>query len=156
MQTFSDMQRVSTDSRTLIRYLLLLIPLVIYEALSTIYLLLPPLLGVMIALLVAHRAQRYLPLVLIYLLFFEADHGLFVFSTWIFVLLFFRFVLPVLEENLACRPCILVLSVALGYIGYYLFMSLIWLVFGLDGLDWNWWLLLYFIAIEMVIVVLLL
>jgi hypothetical protein len=156
MQAFSGMQRVGTDSRTLIRYLLLLIPLVIYESLSTVYYLLPPLFGVMTALLVAHRAERYLPLVLIYLLFFEADHGLFVFSSWIFLLLFFRFVLPVLEENLICRPCILALSVILSYLGYALFMSLIWVVFNLEGLDFNLWLLFYFIAIETMIAVLLL
>ena len=156
MQTFSDMQRVSTDSRSLARYLLLLVPLVIYESLSTVYYLLPPLLGLMTALLVVHRGERYLPVILIYLLFFEADHGLFVFSTWIFMFLFFRFLLPVIEENLICRPCILVLSVALGYVGYYLFMSLIWFVFGLEPLAWNFWLLFYFILIEAVLAVLLL
>ena len=147
------MQRIGTDTRSLSRDLLWLIPLIVYGSLSTIYFFLPPLFGVFVALLVINKAERYLPLLLAYLLFFEADHGFFLLSSWIFIFLFFRFVVPVMEDNLICRPCIIVLSVALGYIGLFLFVSLIHFLLGLDPLAWNWLLLLYFIVVEAVLAV---
>lgn len=150
------MQRIGTDTKSLARDLLWLIPLVVYEALGTIHFLLPPLLGFFTALLVINKAERYLPLVLAYLLFFEADHGFFLASSWIFLFLFFRFIVPILEDNLICRPCIIVLSVVLGYAGFYLFVTLIHFLLGLDPLVWDWLLLVYFIVVEALLAVMLL
>ncbi|MGE4295086.1 MAG: hypothetical protein AB7E49_05235 [Campylobacterales bacterium] len=150
------MQRIGSDTQSLIRDLLWLIPLIIYGSLSTIYFLLPPLFGLFTALLVINKAERYLPLVLAYFLFFEADHGFFLLSSWVFLFLFFRFVVPVMEDNLICRPCIIVLSVALGYAGLFLFLSLIHFLLGLDPLSWSWLLLFYFVAVEAMLAVVLL
>lgn len=133
--------------------MLWLIPLVIYGSLSTIYFLLPPLFGLFTAMLVINKAERYLPLVLAYFLFFEADHGFFLLSSWIFLFLFFRFVVPVMEDNLICRPCIVVLSVALAYGGLFLFLSLIGFLLGLEPLSWSWLLLIFFVVIESVLAV---
>lgn len=153
MQIFSSMQRNSSDSRSLAKDLLWLVPLVVYESLATIYYLLPPLFGFLIALLVVNNASRFLPLVLIYFLFFEADHSFFVFSSWVYLFLFFRVLLPVMQDYIICKRCILVLSVVLGYVGYFLFVSGIYMLVGATPLDWSVYLLLFYIVVESILVV---
>lgn len=147
MQTFSGMQRNSTNIRTLTHDLLWLVPLVIYEALGTIYFLMPPLFGFMVALLVINKRKRYLPLVLLYLLFYEADHGFFICSSWFFLFIFFRFALPIIEDYIVSRSFTVFLTITACYIGYFLFVLLINFIFGLATPQWSW-LLMYYVLIE--------
>lgn len=130
-----------------------LLPLVVYESLGTIYYLLPPLFGFFIALLIQNRQSRYVPLVMIYFLFMEADHSLFLFSSWIFLLIFFKLILPFMEEYIVCKRCILVLGVVFGYLGYFFFINSIYFLVGVNTLDWTIWLLIFYIVVESVLVV---
>ncbi|MDR3347024.1 MAG: hypothetical protein LBN32_00260 [Helicobacteraceae bacterium] len=149
------MQRISADTRTLIADFLWLIPLIIYESLGTVYYFLPPLFGFFAAVLALNKRSRHLLVVLIYLLFFEADHGFFIASSWLFLLLFFRFFVPLMEDNIISKTLIVIFSVAGCYIGYFIFVSLIYFIFGMPAIEWNF-LVLYYIAIETILAVVIL
>lgn len=150
------MQRNSTDSKSLNRDLLWLIPLIIYESLGTIYYLLPPLFGLFVALLIKTKTERYLPLVMIYFLFIEADHSLFMFSSWIYLFFFFKVVLPLMQDYIICKKCILVLGVTLGYFGYFVFINSVYLLLGASMMEWNFYLLAFYVVVESILAVFLL
>ena len=147
MQTFSDMQRISSNPRIIARDLLWLIPLVIYESLGTIYYMLPPLIGFFVALLVINKKERYLPLALIYLLFVEADHGLFICSTWIFLIIFDRFIVPIMEDYIISKSFSIIFCVVSGYALFYMFIYLVYFLFGIPPIPFSW-LLAYYAAVE--------
>lgn len=150
------MQRDSSDIRSILKDLLWIIPLVIYESIGTIYYLLPPLFGFFVALLIYNKQERYLLLVLLYCLFIEADRSVFIFSSWIFLFLFFRLLLPLIEDYIISKRAVLIFGVAFGYLGFYLFVNSIHFLVGAPILEWNMLLLLFYILIESIMVVFLL
>lgn len=155
MQALSGMQRNRADQKRLIP--LWALPLfVVYASLSSIYLLVPPLLGVLFLLYVRAVAQkRMIDIVLIaaMLIVFEAEKGyLFASSILCFVLLE-RFVVPLLKQYIDCEPCRLLMQVALAYVGYTLLMLLLSQIFlfEMPAVDWR---LAYYVLIEFVLLAL--
>lgn len=144
------MRRISADTQLIIRDLLWIIPLVIYESLGTIYYFLPPLFGFFTAVLVVNKRSRYLPLVLVYMLFYEADHRYLMFSSWMFLFVFFRFIVPLVEDYIISRGTIFFLTVLISYVGLYFFVSLIYFAFGVEALNFSW-LFIYYIFIETIL-----
>jgi hypothetical protein len=144
------MRRISPDTKLIIRDFLWIIPLVIYESLGTIYYFLPPLFGFFTAVLVANKRTRYLPLILVYLLFYEADHRYLMFGSWIFLFLFFRFIVPLMEDYIISRGVVLFLTVLISYVGLYCFVSLIYFAFGVEALSFSW-LFVYYVFIETIL-----
>ena len=83
MQTFSYMQRNIDDKKNL-KYFFLFILSLIYEALTTIYPYLPPLIAVSFWIFLFAwniNNKTLLTFVILYTLFFEVDHSLPLFST---------------------------------------------------------------------------
>lgn len=146
------MQRVGADSQTL-NHLPLLGLLVVYESLSTVYPYLPPLFGFFMALLVAEGTKKHMLWVLAYFLFLEADRSYMIFSSWIFMVLFFKFLVPVLKDNIVCVRCINVLTVVLAYVGYYLFLEVGGFLMGVGFHSPDYLFVAYYILVELVLAV---
>lgn len=149
------MQRNSADYQTLTGVILPFAGLFIYGSVVTMFPYLPPLFGFLIALMVATRSKYLVP-VLIYFIIFESEHNLFIFSTWIFLYFFMKFILPILEENLACRKCILALCVILGYLVFYLMMFIFYFLLGQHFFNIDPFLLTLYIFLEIIIAVVIL
>jgi hypothetical protein len=144
------MQRNGVDTRALIRYGFILAALAIYEALGTIYYLLPPLLGFWFAFVAAKKEPRYLWLAIAYLLFYEADHGLIVGSCCLFIYFFSKFAVSAIEDFIMNRVLVSFISTTIAYVGYNAFISLIYFLFGMDPVSFSW-LFLYYIACESIL-----
>lgn len=124
MQAFSNLQRNIADKK----YIKLVVPaavLLAYEALSTLNPYLPPLFGVLMAALYFVRQRELTIFALAFLLIFEADRGYYLFSSWLFMLIYVYYLLPFVAKFLDCSRCIAVLSVLLAYPLYFLFLSVI-------------------------------
>ncbi|MDR2639741.1 MAG: hypothetical protein LBC09_07900 [Helicobacteraceae bacterium] len=151
MQTFSNLQRNRVDPKDIVRYGLILFALIIYEALGTIYYLLPPLFGFCFAFVAAKKDPRYLWLAMCYILFYEADRGLITASGCVFLYFYSRFIVPAIEDFIMSRFVIAVISIMNAYLVYYALISLIYFLFGMEPLSFSW-LFIYYIAFESVIV----
>jgi hypothetical protein len=88
------------------------------------------------------------------LVIFEADKGYTIFSSIVYLLIIYRFVLPKIIQNFSCYSCIKILYVLLAYIGFYLFNSLLANIFLLPVPSINYY-IIYYIIIEFFIVSLL-
>jgi hypothetical protein len=100
------------------------------------YLLLPPLLALLFFLYYDALTKNdlfALVTVIIMLLVFEAEKGF-----WFFTLLS-RYLLPKVEQTIQCKPCIAAIFVALGYIGYWVFMWFVnqVLLLSVPVIDWH-------------------
>jgi hypothetical protein len=142
------MQR-SISYQNVINQLLVVGLFVIYISLSSMYLLLPPMLAVLFILL--HRAlSRHdlfsLVIVSSMLLVFEAEKGFWFGSTLLFFIFLSYSVLPKMEQTLQCRVCMVGLSVLLAYPGYWLFVWFVnkLLLMNVPSIDWH--IILYMIV----------
>lgn len=143
------MQRSITYKR-FITQLIYLVIFVFYESLSSIYLFLPPLFSLLYILMSeALRKNDTLSLFFIslMLLFFEADKGFLVFSSIIYFILIYRFVMPKIEQNFSCYGCVHLFYVVFAYIGYFVFAQFLSSIFLILEPHMNWY-MLYYIVIE--------
>ena len=127
---------------------------VIYESLSSIYLFLPPLLGVLFLLFMNSLKKEDTMaffLVAFCLLIFESEKGYLLFSTIIYFGIIYKFVLPKLKQNFNCNTCINISIVLLAYIGFYFFNVLMSTVFLLPLVGISYY-IIYYIVIEFLIV----
>jgi len=127
---------------------------VIYESLSSIYLFLPPLLGVLFLLFINSLKNDNVIaifLVVFCLLIFESEKGYLLFSSVIYFGLVYKFVLPKIEQNFNCNPCIKISIVLLAYLGFYFFNLILSTVFLLPQVEINYY-IVYYIIIEFLIV----
>lgn len=130
--------------------------LLVYEVLSSIYLLLPPLLGLFFLLFMYTIEKNRLDLfvfVLGYLLVFETDREFLLFSTLFFFALAYRLVVLRLRHIISCNKCLDYLSVAIAYIGFWLFTIILNQIAWMDlpSFDWR---VLYYIVVEILVVAL--
>ncbi len=150
------MQRSLTYQEGVNLFLLLLV-YIVYESMTTLYLLLPPLLVVLyIYFEQAINDENYtlLTFVSIMLLFFEADHGYMLFSAIIYFTLLQRYLMPIIKNAVTCELCIKAFMALFIYLGYYLFTLLISYFFwttppAIDSY------VLYYMIIEFIIISLL-
>lgn len=147
------MQR-SLSYQTLSKLVVYFVVLVLYEVLSSIYLFLPPLLGLAFLLFVyAVEKDRLEILVftLAYLLVFETDREFVLFSTLFFFILAYHIGLSRLRQFIDCKKCLDYISIALAYFGFWffsiIFNQIIWI--DLPQFDWT---ILYYIALECIVV----
>ncbi|MRI83256.1 MAG: hypothetical protein C6I00_02445 [Nitratiruptor sp.] len=118
------MQRSGYDAQTLKRIAWLLGLLLFYEPLTTIYVYLPPLLGVMAWYFLQGRTFERIG-ALLYLYIFEIDHSLPFMSLFI-ALLFYQLAMRWLFRYVACPSCTMALSVLF----YYLILEGVLLFYG--------------------------
>jgi len=146
------MQRSIINQKFITKVLYLVI-FIVYESLSSIYLFLPPLFSILyLYLSEAFRKNDHLTLLLltIALLFFEVTKGYLVFSSIIYFILVYRFVMPKIKQNFSCISCINISYVIFSYIGFYIFLQLLSSIFLTISPEINYY-IVYYIVIEFLI-----
>lgn len=127
---------------------------VMYESLSSIYLFLPPMLGVLFYIFIQSIKDSDAVasfLIIFCLIIFESEKGYNLFSVVIYFALVYKFILPKLEQNFSCSPCIKISIVLLAYIGFYFFGLMLSSVFLTTMPSINYY-IIYYIIIEFLIV----
>ena len=151
------MQRSRTNQKSLRDSFLYIILFIIYESLSSIYQFLPPLLGVLFVLLInALNRENTIGVVVITLclVIFEAEKGYILFSSVIYLLLAYKFILPKVIQGFNCYSCIKFSYVFIAYVGFLIFNTLFSSIFLVDLPGTNYY-IIYYIVIEFFIVSLL-
>lgn len=87
-------------------------------------------------------------MVLIYLLFFEADRNYMIFSSWLFLWLFVSFLLPAINKTVDCKKCILLGGIALSYGLFFLYLRVLELFLHASFSPIAWLPVIIYIAIE--------
>jgi len=129
----------------------------LYESLSSIYLFLPPLFALLLVLFAKALKDDDLFFSLyigVYLIIFEADKGYFAFSSIVYFILIYKFILPKLTQNFNCISCIKISYVLLAYIGFYIFTLFLSKIFMISIPEFNYY-IIYYIIIEFFLVSLL-
>ena len=149
MSTLSNMQRNLSNKKPLVPLLYVAI-FVVYSSLSSIYLILPPLLAVLFVLYSnAIKKNDFLLIMLISfcLVIFETNKGYPLFSTIIYFTLVYKVIIPKVIQNFSCNSCVRISYVLLAYVGYYLFLMIVANIFllPLPSIDYY---IVYYIVIE--------
>jgi len=147
------MQR-SFSYQNVISRLFLVVLFVFYISLSSMYLLMPPLLAVLFFLYYDALSKHdlfSLVTVAVMLLIFEAEKGFWFGSTLVFFTVITQYMLPKVEQTIRCKICLAAVLVALAYPGYWMFMWFVNQVLMLSPpvIDWHMWL---YMIIEFLIV----
>ena len=148
------MQRSIPHKKSVADSFIYIVLFVLYESLSSIYLFLPPLFGVLFVLLINALNKNDnigFFFVSFCLLIFEVDKGYSIFSSIVYLLFVYKFVLPKLTQNFSCYSCIKISYVLLAYIGFYFFNLLLANIFLLPNPELNYY-IIYYIVIEFLIV----
>jgi len=147
------MQRNLAYKTNLAKFWLLLLFLV-FENLNSINYAVPPLFGLSFILFYyAAQNERYdmfIPLS-IYLVLFEADKGFILFSSIVFFLLIYKFVIYRIRIVIHCEYCLEIIYIALAYVGYWVFSLILHQIFWLDFIVFDWH-IVYYIIIESLLV----
>ncbi|MEA1919903.1 MAG: hypothetical protein U9N52_08700 [Campylobacterota bacterium] len=134
---------------------IIILPLFLfYESLSSIYLLMPPLLGLIFYLFMQTRETeniKALFVIAIMLIIYEAEKGYLFLSTLFYFTLLYQFVVPYLKQNIVCKACLRVIFISLVYLGYYLFLLLFSQIFLFEMPSIDLY-VFYYIVIEFLIV----
>jgi hypothetical protein len=141
------MQRDSIDPLSLTIACVAVALLVIYEALSTIYYLLPPLFGFAFAFASMRREPIVLYSAIVYIVFYEADHSHIVGSCVLFLLIYVKLLLPRLRDVIFSARVVVAFSCFFAYFGYFIFMNVVLMIFGAPTMELNW-LLFYYAGVE--------
>ncbi len=139
---------------------LLLFPVLylVYASLGSIYLLLPPLLGLLFIRFIDSLQQEHLYALLsigMMLLIFEAEKGYIFLSTLLFFMMMTHLVIPFLQQHIVCKACLDFFYITLAYLGYYVTMQLIAHIFLFELPSFDA-LIPFYIVVEFLLVMLLL
>ncbi|MDQ1341051.1 MAG: hypothetical protein QG567_2209 [Campylobacterota bacterium] len=145
------MQRIGINNKPL-EFFLWLLFIAIYQSLVAIYPYIPPLFGLMLAYLWQKEGEKDYFLVFFALLFFEANHSLLIFSTWVFAWFLLKIVMPFARDNISCKKCLNVLVVVLAYLLFYLLLEVFDFMLGISSENYDYFILLYYILIESILV----
>jgi len=123
----------------------------VYESLSSIYLFLPPLFGVLFFYFIRSLNRQDIGLLLFVSLLsivYEADKGYLFLSSLVYFSFVYKFILPRIEQVMHCRPCLHFTYALFAYIGFWLFSLLLQQMFWLEfsSIDWHilWYILFEF------------
>jgi hypothetical protein len=125
----------------------------LYESLSTIYLFLPPLFGVLFFYFIRALDKQNISMLLLVtamLLLYEADRGYLIFSSLVYFAFVYKFILPKIRQMIECKPCLIFLYIIFAYLGFWLFTLLLHQVLWMEvpELDWH---VLWYIIIEFIL-----
>ncbi len=129
-----------------IKAFMLLVLYLIYESLSTIYLFLPPLFGVLFFYFIRALDKQDLSLlflVVILALIYEADKGYLFLSSLVFFSFTYKFILPKLHQMIECTRCMHFIYIVLAYIGFWIFSLLLQQMFVLEFASINFYVIWY-------------
>lgn len=135
------MQR-SFSYQNVISRLFLVALFVIYISLSSMYLLLPPLLAILFFLYYDALTKNdlfSLVIIVLMLLVFEAEKGFWFGSSIVFFTLISLYLLPKIEQIIQCKICMAAIFVLLAYPGYWMFMWFVnqVLLLNVPVIDWH-------------------
>ena len=147
------MRRNSLDKKNL-RVILFLIFTLIYVVMSDVYYVLPPLFGVAFVYGLENYEKKYFNIFYFFIpfmLFFEANKGLPLFSTLLFFALSFVFILPFIRKYFGYTRALIPLFIAYAYFGYFGFLYLLGSIFDYHTFDFSY-MLVYYAVFEMFLV----
>ena len=147
------MQRSISNQRTLTPFVYALI-FIVYISLSSIYLFLPPLLSILYVYFSKYMNKEDTISVVIIsfcLIIFEAEKSYLLFSSIIYFILIYKFIIPKLKQTISCKACVKFLTIVIVYIGFYMFSILLSNVFLFPIPSISYY-VLYYIIIEFFIV----
>lgn len=147
MQTFSGMQRNSAYQTAFIGLAYLLV-YAVYVGLSSIYLFLPPLFGILFLYFMRaleKERMEFLLLVALMLVLYEVEKGYLLFSSLVFFGLMYRFIVPKLRQYIDCRWCLNLIYVSGAYLGFWLFSVVMSKIFWLEMPAIDWHVILYIV-----------
>jgi len=150
MQTFSNMQRSISHKKNIKNIFLYVLIFTLYQSLSSIYLFLPPLFGILFIFFIqALNKQDNISILFISLclVIFEAEKGYILFSSIIFLLVAYKFILPKIKQSFNCYSCIKFTYILLAYLGFLVTNTLFENIFLIDLPDANYY-IVYYIVIE--------
>jgi hypothetical protein len=137
---------------------IIILPLfLIYESLSSIYLFIPPLLGLVFYLFINAKESDSIKLLLIItimLIIYEAEKGFLFLSTLLYFTIIYHLLIPYLQQNIVCKSCLKFIFIFIAYIGYYLFILLLSQIFIFEAPSIDMY-IVYYILMEFLIVSLL-
>ncbi|CAD7287448.1 hypothetical protein LMG7974_00327 [Campylobacter majalis] len=163
MQVLSSMRRNSSDLRYL-GYVIGITCLFGYEIVTSIFVFLPPLIGVFFTYMIIEYAKKmqksYIELgfgwylSIAFLLFAELTHGYYLFSSIVGFFIFYYFAVDWLSVTFKHRKFLLILFVACGYFMTFLISCILCHMQGIEILNWGFEYAVY-IAIESIIAIVL-
>lgn len=139
------MQRSLTYQKVL-KNLGIIFAFALYQSLSSIYLLLPPLLGVLFFSFMDALKKEDLGavlLVIVLLLLFEAEKDFLLFSSLVYFTFIYRFVIPRLRVMINCKLCLKVIFLLLAYIGFLIFSYILNQVLWVEPPSFDWHIFYY-------------
>ncbi len=127
---------------------------VLYQNLSSIYLLLPPMLGVLFFYFI-HSLEKEdllrLLLIILLLLVFEAEKDFLLFSTLVYFTFIYRFVIPRLRIMISCHMCLKMIFLIIAYFGYIFYSYILSQVLWVESPSFDWH-IFYYMFIEFFLV----
>lgn len=146
------------------KYFILYVIFVSYCIFSSLYPVLPPLIGVFFAFLLVkiyeiyHKFKKFdsaCYFVIIYLFLAEQIHGFSCFSVGIFFLIYYNFLFGWLLKNVKIRNVLIILAVVFAYLGTFAITNLFYYIRNIDLLSFGYEYIIYMI-IESIIAMILL
>ncbi len=141
--------------QNLINYILWTLFFTGYICLSSIYLILPPMIGVLLVLFekALHKNNSLLLLfIFLSIIIVETQKGFLAFSLFVFFLLVHKLIIPKIDQGINASKLRTFLYVFTAYTGYILFSNLIAQIFILENLHVNFFYLVFYIIVEYFIV----
>jgi hypothetical protein len=128
-----------------------------YVGLSSIYLMLPPLFGLLFVHFMRALNKEnfsYLILVSAMLILYEIEKGHLMVSSLVFFALVYHFLVPKYRQYVDCRWCLNLIYILTAYLGFWLFSLMVSKIFWMSppALDWH---IIIYIVIEFILVMLL-
>lgn len=151
------MQRSIPHKKPIKKSFIYIVLFFVYESLSSIYLFLPPLFGVLFVLLIqALNKDDTIGVLFISfcLVIFEAENGYILFSSLMYLFIAYKFILPQLIQNFNCYACVKFSYILIAYVGFLVFNTLFSNIFLVDLPQASYY-IVYYIVIEFLIVSLL-
>lgn len=129
------MRRSSTEQNYL-RFILICLSLVLYQILSSLYTFLPLFVGLFFTYIVINfeneDSKIYIYLSFLYLTVYDLDKGFYLFSSSLFLFIFYYLFVDKIRNFFSCNNCIIAIYVVAAYLGHSLLNSFIAYILNQD------------------------
>jgi len=129
------MRRSSTEQNYL-RFILICLSLVLYQILSSLYTFLPLFVGLFFTYIVINfeneDSKIYIYLSFLYLTVYDLDKGFYLFSSSLFLFIFYYLFVDKIRNFFSCNNCIIAIYVVSAYLGHSLLNSFIAYILNQD------------------------
>lgn len=150
MQTFSHMQRNSTDQISVKEFFWALVGIG-YALVIPMSIFFPPLIGVFFSRFYLSPSRKFAFFLAIYAIIFEIDHAFILFSLCLYLFFLYTYIMPYFEQKIVCQSCYGIVGIVSVYGGYSFFILFLSSLLGLEAHPWSWTLLAYYILVEIIL-----